>query len=235
MLGFAWLGLRQARSALHSGRLDDAQRLLREAERQGRSGTAALVALLARAYVERGERQVKLEDLESAWRDLLAAESLQTGEKGIARLRETLARLGVAAVRTMLQAGDPVQAEQVAERLRSRQVRSPDLQVLEDGGRGWIGARELADRAEFAKAVETADRARRLLGPIRALDEWREQLEQRRKTFADLQGRLQDAVNASRWSEALEFAEQVLLAAPEHSEARKIRTQAWKAMQPLTV
>jgi tetratricopeptide (TPR) repeat protein len=235
MFGFAWLGLRQAKSALKCGRLEEAQRLLREAERQGRDGATRLLALLARAYVERGERQLRLDDAEGAWRDLLAAEALLTGEKTAGKLREALARLGIAEVRAALQAGEPARADDTAGRLRSRQVRSPELQVLEDGARGWISARELADRGEFARAVETADRTRRLLGSIRPLDEWRDELEKRRLKFSDLQGKLHEAADGARWGEALELAEQVIAAAPEHAEARKVRVRAWKAVEPVTV
>jgi tetratricopeptide (TPR) repeat protein len=235
MLGFAWLGLRQAKAALKGGRLEEAQRLLREAERQGHHGTTCLLSKLARSYVQRGERQLRLDDAEGAWRDLLSAEALLTGEKTSSRLREALTRLGVAEVRALLQAGEPARADDSAGRLRARQVRSPELQVLEEGARGWISARELADRAEFARAVETADRSRKLLGPIRPLDEWRNDLEKRRQRFSDLQGRLHHAADGARWNEALDLAEQVLATAPEHLEARKVRARAWKAVEPVTV
>jgi tetratricopeptide (TPR) repeat protein len=235
MFGFAWIGLRQARAALKSGRLEEAQRLLREAERQGREGATCMLARLAKAYVERGQSQLRLDDAEGAWRDLLAAEALLTGEKSAGRLREALTRLGMAEVRALLLAGEPARADDTAGRLRGRQVRTPELQVLEEGARGWISARELADRAEFARAVQTADRARRLLGAIGPLDAWRDELEKRRLQFSDLQGRLHDAADGARWGEALALAEQVIAAAPEHAEARKVRARAWKAVEPITI
>lgn len=235
MLGFAWLGLRQAKAALHGGRLEEAQRLLREAEKQGKNGTSSLLARLARAYVQRGERQLRQDDAEGAWRDLLAAEALLTGEKTAGRLRESLTRLGVAEVRALLQTGEPARADDAAGRLRGRQVRTPELQVMEEGARGWISAREMADRGEFARAVETADRTRRLLGAIRPLDEWRDDLEKRRQKFSDLQGQLHEAADGARWGEALALAEQVIATAPEHAEARKVRARAWKAVEPVTV
>jgi tetratricopeptide (TPR) repeat protein len=235
MFGFAWLGLRQAKSALKCGRLEEAQRLLREAERQGREGATSQLARLARAYVERGEQQLHRDDAEGAWRDLLAAEALLTAEPRAGRLREALTRLGVAEVQAALQAGEPARADDAAVRLRGRQVRSPELQILEEGARGWISARELADRAEFARAVETADRTRRLLGAIRPLDEWRDELNKRRQMFSDLQGRLHEAADGGRWGEALQLAEQVIATAPEHAEARKVRARAWKAVEPVTI
>src|SRR5262249_33691070 len=147
MFGFAWIGLRQAKSALKCGRLEEAQRLLREAERDGRDGATRLLARLARDYVQRGKRQLEHPDLEGAWRDVLAAEALLTGEKSASRLREALTRLGVAEVRSALAAGEPARADDAAVRLRSRQVHSPELQPLEEAARAWISAREMADRA----------------------------------------------------------------------------------------
>src|SRR4051794_30327806 len=98
MLGFGWLTLRQAQEALKNGRLDDAQRLLAPPAARGQRGAAALLARLARAYAERGEKQFRMDDVEGAWRDLLQAEALQPAERGAARLREALTRLGVAEV-----------------------------------------------------------------------------------------------------------------------------------------
>jgi hypothetical protein len=193
------------------------------------------LAKLARCYVERGEQQLRHDDAEGAWRDLLSAEALLTGEKSAGKLREALTRLGIAEVRSALATGEPGRADDVAGRLRGRQVRSPELQILEDGARGWISAKELADRAEFARAIDTADRARRLLGPIRPLDDWRDALEQRRQKFSDLQGRLHRAADGGHWGEALELAEQVIATAPEHAEARKVRARAWKAVEPVTI
>jgi tetratricopeptide (TPR) repeat protein len=236
MLGFGWLTLRQAQEALKAGRLDDAQRLLAPPSARGQRGAAGLLARLARAYAERGERLLRQDDPEGAWRDLLAAEALQPAERAAARLREALVRLGVAEVRALLQAGEPSRAEEQGGRLRGRGVRSPELQVLEEVARGWLSARDLGDRGEFARAVEAADRARRLLRePARPLDELRDDLERRRGDSAELLLRLHEAADAGRWREALELSEQVLAAAPDHAEARRVRAQAWNAVAPVTV
>jgi tetratricopeptide (TPR) repeat protein len=236
MLGFGWLALRQAREALKNGRLEDAQRILSQSAAQGQRGRAALLARLARDYVERGERQLKAEDPEPAWRDLLAAEGLQPGERGAARLREALTRLGVAEVRALLQAGEPGRAEESGARLRGRGVRSPELQVLEDAARTWMSGRELADQGELPRAADHLDRVRRLLiEPARVLEDQRDELERRRRTFAELLVRLHEAADAGHWREALELSEQVLATAPEHAEARHIRARAWKAVEPVTV
>src|SRR5262249_42082468 len=107
MFGFVWLELRQAQEALRDGRLEEALRLLNEPAARNQRGSGALLVQLARAYVERGERLLRRDDVESAWNDLLQAEQLQTAERSPERLRDALTRLGLAEVRGVLLAGDP--------------------------------------------------------------------------------------------------------------------------------
>src|SRR5437764_761449 len=105
MAGFAWLAMRQAHEAMKHGRLEEALRLLTQPHAQDHRGAAALVGQLVRAFVDRAERSLRKDDPESAWRDLLQAEHLQTPDKNAERLRGALTRLGVAEVRALLQAG----------------------------------------------------------------------------------------------------------------------------------
>jgi hypothetical protein len=235
MFGFAWLTLRQAQEALKNGRLEEAQRLLSLPSVQGQRRRGDLLPALARAFVERGERQLRLDDAEGAWRDLLLAEGLGTGEKSCDRLRLALTGLGLAEVRALLGAGEPGRAEEAAARVRQRGVRSPELQVLEEALKGWAVARELAERGEFGPAADAAERARRILAGNRPLEEFRVELQRRRQPFAELLGRLHEVAEAGRWREVIETAEQVLAIAPQHGEARALRTRAWKAVEPVTV
>jgi hypothetical protein len=236
MLGFARLTLRQVQEALQSGRLDEAQRLLSEPDVQSQRGVGPLYCQLARAYVDRGDRALRRDDPEAAWQDLLRAEQLQTAERSPERLREALTRLGVAEVRALLQAGEPGRAEEAAVRLRGRGVRSPELHVLEEAGKSWVAARELAGQGEFARALETVEGACRLSPePVRPLDQFRADLEQRQPGLTDLLVKLHEAADKGRWREVIELAEQVLMVAPQHTEARKLRTRAWKAVEPVTV
>ena len=100
MLGFGWLTLKQADEALRNGRLEEAQSLLTQPQAQGRKGVAERLAKLARALVERAERQQRNNDLDAAWRDLILAEQLLSGDTSPERLRQTLSRLGLAEVRS---------------------------------------------------------------------------------------------------------------------------------------
>jgi tetratricopeptide (TPR) repeat protein len=236
MLGFAWLTFRQAQEALKNGRLEEAQRLLGLPGAQGHRKLEGLLAQLARAFVERGERHLRREDSEAAWLDLLRAEQLQTAEKSTDRLREALTRLGVAEARALLQAGEARRAEEALTRLRERATRSPEVQVLDEAAKDWLTAKELADQGEFARSLEALGRVARLLpGPNRVLEQFRGDVGRRQERFAGLLARLHEAVEATRWREVIEAAEQVLAVAPQHAEARKARSRAWKVVEPVTV
>jgi hypothetical protein len=233
MLGFAWLTIRQAQEALKNGRLEDAHRLLCQSAAQGHKRSWELLQQVVRGFAERGERHLRRGDPEAGWHDLLQAEQLDRGSRDAERLRQALVKLGLAEVRTLLQAGEPGRASEAAGRLRERSVRQPELLLLDEAAKGWLAAREQAGRGEFAQAFDTLERVRRLLpGQADSLERFRADLEGRRDSFADLVGRLHEATEAGRWREVLELAEKVLAAAPQHQEARKARALAWKAVEP---
>lgn len=236
MLGFGWLAVRQAQDAVTSGRLEEAQRLLNQPALQGHKRRGELLRQLARALVERGERRLGQDDPDSSWQDLLLAEQLETGERSSERLRQALTRLGVAQVRALLQAGEPARASHGLGLLHQRQARSPELQVLETATKDWLTAQEQAEQGDFAQALLTVDRLQRLLlAPSAPLERFRQSLEARQRDFAEQLGRLHDAADRASWREVLEMAERILAVAPQHAEARKARTRAWKAIEPVTV
>ncbi|HXG10452.1 MAG TPA: FHA domain-containing protein [Gemmataceae bacterium] len=235
MLGFAWLTLRQAQEALKNGRLEEAQRLLGQPAAQGHRRFWELAEQVARAFVERGERHLRQDNPEGAWHDLLQAEQLGAASTA-GRLRQTLVRIGLDEVRALVNMGEPSRALEAIARLRERSVQHPELQRLEDGARAWQTARDHGNRGEFCLALEMVERLRRLL-PEAAdpLDQFRHDLEQRQRTFAGLLVKLHEAADRARWQEVVELSEQVLAAAPNHAEARRARTLAWKAIEPITV
>jgi tetratricopeptide (TPR) repeat protein len=233
MFGFAWLTLRQAREALKTGRLEEAQRLLSQSAAHGHKRSWELLQQVARGYVERGERQLRHDNAEAAWSDLLQAERLGNGESGAGRLRQSLIRLSLVQARTLLESGEPLRAADVLAQLRFRGVVHSEAQPLEEIAQNWLLARDLADRGEFSQALDFLDRAARLLPTAaNALDKFRATVRARQQTVAPLLNRLHEAAESSRWREVLDLSEEVLAAAPEHPEARKIRSLAWQALEP---
>lgn len=228
--------MRQAREALKHGRLEEAHRLLTQPAIRDHRRAGELLVQLVRAYVERGERCLKREDAEGAWRDLLHAEQLETAEKCADSLRQALVRLGVGEVRALLQAGDARRADEAVAHLHERRVGSTELQVLAEAARDWLHAREFAQRGELASARDAVERVRRrLLDRPAALDRFADDLDHHRKLLPGLLVRLHEAAEQGRWREVVEVAEQVLAVAPQHAEARKARSLAWKAIEPVTI
>jgi len=236
MLGFARLLQRQAQEALKNGRLEDAQRILAQPNAQGQRGHGELIIKLATAYAERGACQLRRDDPEAAWRDLLEAEQLHTGGKAAQQLRVALSRLGMAETRALLHAGNLSRAEETLVRLQARGVRLPEFKVLEECVRDWQRARDLAGQGEFGQAIDIVDRVRRrLFTSYRALEEFRNDLEVRQQKYTLELRRLLEAADGARWREVAEIAEEVVTVAPQHVEARKLRGQAWKALEPVTL
>jgi hypothetical protein len=234
MLGIGWLTLRQAQEALQSGRLEEAQRLLSLPETQGHKGSSQLWQQLAQGYTERGRQNLKHDEVEAAWKDLLQAEKTGACDSGAARLRQELTRLGLAEARKLLEAGEPGRAVEALAPLNKGSARQADVQLMEEAAKGWNLARDLAARGEFALAQETVERVRPLLpGPPQALERFRNDLHERGRTFAALLVQLHEAADHQQWREVVQLSEQVLAQAPQHAEARKARSRAWRAIEPV--
>jgi hypothetical protein len=236
MIGFAWLTIRQAQEALKNGRLEEAYRLLCQPAAHGHKRSWELLVQVAQGFVERGERHLRHEDPAAAWNDLVTAEQVGVPGSAAARLRQSLTRLGLAEVRALLEAGEPARAAEVITQLRNRSVQQPELQLLEEAARGWVLAREQSGRGEFAQAVQTMERVRRLYpGRIDTLEQFIAVLENRHQAFSSLLVELHEAAERREWREVVRLSEQVLALAPQHVEARKARARAWRAIEPQTV
>src|SRR5436309_2523716 len=123
-----WLILRQASEAAAQDRPDEAHRLLAPLLDEGYRKAWRVARDVAKAYCRRATRSLDRDNSsEAAWRDLLAAEALNTGEKCVAELRVTLTKFGLVQARAALEAGSPLVAIDTLARLRERGVRHPDM------------------------------------------------------------------------------------------------------------
>jgi tetratricopeptide (TPR) repeat protein len=236
MLGFAWVTLRQAQEAYQNGRLEEAHRLLCDPSAVGHKGTWEMLRQIAQGYVERGERHLQHDDLAGAWNDLKQAEQIGTADVIVTQLRQALTQRGLADAKAFLDAGEPARAAEALTQLRDRGVQLAEVKLLEEAARGWTSARDLADRGEFPQAVQSLERVGRLLPQVpAALERFQKELEERRKNFGDLLIKLHEAAQQEHWREVIQMAEQVLALAPQHAEARKVRSRAWKAIEPPTI
>nr|MCU0706047.1 hypothetical protein [Fimbriiglobus sp.] len=126
-----WLITRQVRQALRRGDPDTAQKLLAPFVQHGYRKATAVLPEVARGFRLRAERHLRNDDPEAAWKDLLAAESLNTPLPELDHLRTTLVKLGVAECRAALIAGHPLRVIEAHARLRQRLAFHPDFAWLE--------------------------------------------------------------------------------------------------------
>jgi hypothetical protein len=231
-----WLTLRQAKEALRNGRPDDAHRLLDPLLADGHRRAWKLAREVAIAYVARGERHLRADNPEAAWKELLAAESLNTGEAKVASLRHSLTRIGLAECRAALEAGNPLHVIETAARLRGRNTFHPELTVLEEAAQDWVIAIEMADRGDFLLANNTVEKIRpRLAGPTTGLDRFQDELRCRHEKFRSAVAKLTVAAEAHDWRQAARCADEVIAVAPNHREARQVQMRAWEVVQPETL
>ena len=231
-----WLTLRQAADAAAQGRPDEAHRLIAPLLDEGYRKAWRVARDVVKTYCRRATRSLDRDNTsEAAWRDLLAAEALNTGEKCVADLRVTLARLGLVKARAAVKAGAPLVAIDTIARLRDRGVRHPDMSNVEVVAQDWVLAAEKADRGDFLPALADLERLRpRLPCPPSGLDRFRLEVEARHERFREAVSRAHEAAEARSWRLSFSAAEDALAAAPEHREARTLRTKAWQASFPET-
>jgi hypothetical protein len=229
-----WITLKQASEAAANGRPDEAHRLLAPVLDAGYRKAWRVAREVVKAYCKRAMKSLDRDNAaDAAWRDLLAAEALNTGEKCVADLRVTLTKLGLVQGRAALEAGAPLIAIDSIARLRDRGVIHPDLRRVEEVAQDWVLAAEKADRGEFQAALADLEKIRpRLPCPATGLDRFRTDIQSRQERFRDAVSRAHEAAEAKRWVEALAASESAIAAAPEHREARTLRTKAWRAAYP---
>jgi len=230
-----WLALRQAREAVDHHRPEEAHRLIEPLIAEGYRKAWRLAREVVKEYLSRAVKLLDQHHADAAWRDLLAAESLNTGEKGLVEFRQTLARLGLVQARALLEAGHPLETIAAVGKLRDRGARHPDLARLESAARDWAMAAELADRGEFLRALEGLDTLRpNLPCPTTTFDRFRATIDERQERFRAAVSTLYEAAEARLWRDAIAASDAVLAVAPEHREAKAIRGKAWLAASPDT-
>jgi hypothetical protein len=235
MFASNWLTLRQAREALRTGRLEEANRLLSQPSVRGHKKAFALQQQVIQGFLNRSETHLHNDDVLQAWNDLQKAEALAPNDPQVQKFRGQLVRLGLAEVKAALEVGRPGKAAEALARLRDRGVRPAEIAPFEESARQWLLAREAADAGEFVVAMQTTDRLGKWLSqPTPGLDEFRSQLEGRRQTYNGLLPDLHEAMKQRRWREVVQLADQALAVAPQSAQARKVRSEAWKALDPDT-
>ena len=227
-----WLTVRQVRQALRRGDPESAQKLLGPFVSDGYRKAASVLPEVARGYRLRAEKHLRNDDPDASWKDLLAAEGLNSPHPELAHLRTTLVKLGVAECRAALLAGNPLRVIETYARLKQRSAYHPDFAWLEDAAKDWLLAMETADRGDFSAAAGILDRAK---GKVPAalhdgFDEFRVKLNARREQFREATVKLHEAAAGGRWAEVLRYGDLVTAVAPHHRDARSLIARAWDVL-----
>lgn len=231
-----WLTLRQANEALRSGRPEVAHRLIEPLVAEGHRKAWKLAREVALAYIAAGEKAVRADDPETAWKRLLSAEAMNTGEARAATLRHDLTRLALAECRAALEAGHPQHVAEAVNRLKQRNAFHPDFDSLEHVAQDWVLAEEMAERGDFLFAITTLEKVKPRLGtiPDTGLTRFSLSLDQRHEVFREAVAALSDAAEAKDWKQAAELAAKVIAVAPAHREARNAQFRTWEQVQQPT-
>jgi hypothetical protein len=231
-----WLTLRQAEEALKNGRLEEALALVNQPGAQGHRRAGEILQEVGQRFLARAELHLRHDDRAAAWKDLLQAEAAGVHTPAGARLRQQLVQCSLAEIRALLEAGDPARAVEVAHQLHGRAVEQAELRVLEDVARGWSLAQEWAARGDFGQAVAALEHLRHLAPEhCRPLAAFHQEVLRRRREFEPLLVQLHEALEQANWREIMQRADQVLAIAPQHAEARRARSRAWRAVEPPTL
>jgi len=229
-----WLAVRQAREALAADRPEEARQLLEPLVAEGNRSAIREYRQVAEVFIRRANRQMKSGQVEAAWTDLLTAESLNTGVSSAIQCRLSLTNQAVQSCKDSLRLGYPVQVIETAGRLADRSVRTPELSLLLHVAQDWVLAAEQADRGEFLLAKDTLQKAINRTPPeqVSGIDQFAKELATRHDRFRTAVGQMNDAIESGQWRDAIRHADEAIAGAPDHREARSLRTKAWESLQP---
>ena len=183
MFGTVWFTLRQVREALRTA-ARGSQPFVGQQGVRGHKRAYQLQEQVIKGFVDRAERNLRVDAVAAAWEDVRKAELLAPNDPAVERFRQRLLSLGRAEVKAALEAGRPGRAAEAIARLRDRGARPAEVQPFDDAARSWLLARETADAGEFAVALQTVDRIRKLMPqPTTGLDDFRTQLSDRQENY----------------------------------------------------
>ncbi len=230
----AWLLYRRGLEAIQNGQLQEAEESLALLTQRGDRRASKLRERLVSAYLQSAEKHHYHDDDEGAWADLLKAEAHAPHGVEVLQMRDRLVNLGLAQLRALLEHALPGQACEVLSQLQARSVRHPDLPVLHEIARDWLLAQDMAERGDFALAIQTLKGVHaRLNGQAcnpTGLQDALTRLTATHLNYEEVRARVQDAVAQRDWRQVMHQAEAGIVLAPRNPEFHQLRGRAWEAM-----
>ncbi len=233
----AWrIQLREARLAVADGRWDEAAEMLAADPLREFLPAKRLSQKLAGQLVTRARQRMACGQSTAGWRDVDRAARLGVGEADVNGFRHEQSRLRLAAAVELLARSETAAARQAFERMEHRRLGGDERRTWQSIAQHMENSNLTASKGDLPAAVESLERARRLL-PAEGSTSVNRHLQQRLATLREaaaaqhaLDARLHAALAAANWTEVLAAAEALLELAPQHSAARQARHKAWQAV-----
>lgn len=228
-----WLLLRQADTALDQGRLDEAKTLLSEPEVARHRRGGELRQRLGVQFVRRAKERLAAGDHVGAWKDIEAADWAGIDPVRLEGYRREICEEAAAELERLMEQGRPQTVLERASQWRQAGLQCPALTDGEQACQAWMAAQTLMAQGDLPLAL-----ARLGASPcsrFAILNHFRDQLAQIQVRFAGLKVGLQEALEKQQWREVIRLADEILMIAPQDAEVRRIRTLAWRELEPPTL
>src|SRR6185437_14098624 len=225
---FQWrMKLRVADDAFRSGRLDEAGRLLCEAELRDFLPAKQLLAQVAAELAKRAERRIDEGQSSAGWHDLEDARRWGADAERVAALKRQIIDRRVREATSYLAAGEPAAALARLEKLASGGDATRPVALVRDAASHVLAAQRLCRCGEFARAEAELSAAAALLPDVKPLDDAHRACRVKGAECRRLSARLHEVMTAERWTEALAVADELLELCCDYEPARDARRRAW--------
>jgi hypothetical protein len=223
--------LRQAETALHDGRLEEAGQMLRQPDVCEFLPAKKLMRQLAGQMAHRGKQRMNAGQSSAGWHDLEAAESLGADAKLVAQVRNDYISRRLREVENYLRAGEPSAALAQLDELTRRGAATEDVRLWKQTAARLLAADRLGRQGLFSQA-ESELAAAAVLRPTLSgfLETGRKACRVKAGECRQHVEQLHAALLASDWSRALTEAEALIELCPEHATALAARRKAWAAV-----
>ena len=222
--------LREAQTALRSGRLDEAGRLLRQSDLHHFQPAQKLSAQVAQRMVRRGRQHLAQCDTSAGWHDLELASHLVGETTAVNKLRGQLVERAVAEIERYLRADDPDAANDRIERLKSRGLDSSRLRALGQIAQRLHQASGHVERGELAEAERAAAAALALRPDWKVLRRHKQSYSHKAARGRTIAQVLHKALSEQSWPQVLTATETLLEISPRSVMALDARRRAWQAV-----
>lgn len=221
------LRLREVEATLRVGRLDEAFQMLTQSGLLEYLPAKRIAEQLSLQYAERAKRRAQTRDFLGGWKDLDAAVSL-ADLPACDVARRCLVDAALEQTEALARRGDLGDAAAQLDRLEKHAATHPHVQTLRQLIRCLQSARNLMRRGKFGDAESHLNIALGLRPEMVELQQLLEVCRENSQRACDLSEQLYRALSDSNYHDAVTYADQLLLIAPEMKLAGDARKRAWQ-------